>query len=509
MIMTTRALLLVLLICSIVQAQERTGSTTAPSDFLLTVYSTADPGTFDPQELAQLQIDNSYYRTQYRKLGYGVVREIRRIDLLAGENTVRFADVAVGIDPTTVSFTSLTAPDSTHVLEQNYEYDMVRIDALLAKFINKQITITRNNRTFKATLLSWDYNSIIYREGDDLDAPLQAAQRDFSTIQFPEALGLNTKPTLVWKIAASQAGKHDAQVSYQTDGLTWRADYNVILNQNDSAADVAAWVTLVNQSGAAYPNAKLKLVAGDVHRVQPRETIDRSPNAMRLSQPVFQESALFEYHLYTLDRITSVLQNTSKQIELFPTRTGVGVTKTYVYYGLPENIEGMIPNSVSYDRNFGISSNKKVDIYLLIQNREANGMGFPLPAGRMRVYKQDAADKSFEFVGEDVIQHTPKDEQVTVSLGSAFDIIGERRQSAYNFNLDERWITESFEIKLRNHKSEPVKVIVKENLLRWRNWEITKSSDKFEKQDFRTIHIPVDVPANEEKIVSYSVKYTW
>jgi hypothetical protein len=498
---------------SLAPAQQQPAAPADASDFSLTVYSTADPATFDPQELARQQIMNPYDRWQNRLPGYGVVRELRKIDLQQGENTLRFTDVASGIDPTTVSFESKTAPDTTAVLEQNYEYDLVNFEALLGKFINKQITITRNNRTFKATLLSSDSSSIIYREGDDPNGPVQVMGRDPNAIQLPDTRGLNTKPTLVWKVTAQRAGTHEAQVTYQTDGLTWRADYNVVVNQNDSAADIGAWVTLLNQSGASYPNAKLKLVAGDVQRIKPQEQVyARAYKSLELSDSRtagFQEKSFFEYHLYTLGRPTTVAQNSTKQIELFPQRNDVPVTKTYVYYGLPEQFRLFVPSQPNPDRNLGLEMNKKVDIYLLMQNSEKNGMGIPLPAGRIRVYKQDDADKSLEFVGEDVIQHTPKDEQVMIRLGSAFDVVGERKQTDFNVNVDEHWITESFEIKLRNHKKEPVKVIVKENLLRWTNWEITKSSDKYEKQDYRTIHIPVDVPADGEKTVTYSVKYTW
>ena len=161
------------------------------------------------------------------------------------------------------------------------------------------------------------------------------------------------------------------------------------------------------------------------------------------------------------------------------------------------------------DRNLGTQSNKKVDIYLQIKNTEKNGLGIPLPAGRLRVYKQDEADKTNEFIGEDVIQHTPKDEEVLVKLGTAFDIVGERKQTDFTANYEQRVITESFEIKVRNHKKEPVKVLVRENLFRWTNWEITKKSSEFEKVDYRTIHFPIEVPAGGEQVVTYTVKYTW
>lgn len=505
-----KASLVGLFLCSTLLAQ----APNAQSDFSLTVYSTADPARFDPQELARQQIQNPYNRYQFQLPGYGVVREIRKIDLISGENVVRFTDVASGIDPTTVAFESKTAPNNTSVLEQNYEYDLVSFEALLQKFINKQITITRNNRTFDATLLSADPSSIIYREGNKPDGPVQMMSRDPNAIQLPDVRGLNTKPTLVWKINTQRAGTHDAQVTYQTNGITWRADYNVVVNAKDAAADIGAWVTLLNQSGASYPNAKLKLVAGDVQRVQPQQAgfggmVLRDARKSSLAEEGFVEKSFFEYHLYTLGRTTSLGDNSTKQIELFAPKTDVPVTKTYVYYGLPEQFRFFNTGSPMMDRNLGTEMNKKVDIYLQMKNSEANGMGIPLPAGRIRVYKQDEADNSLEFIGEDVVQHTPKDEQVMIKLGSAFDVVGERRQTNFSVNSDEHWITESFEIKLRNHKAEPINVIVKENLFRWANWEITAHTNDFSKEDSRTIHIPIDVAANGEKTMTYTVRYTW
>ena len=226
-------------------------------------------------------------------------------------------------------------------------------------------------------------------------------------------------------------------------------------------------------------------------------------------EPAFQEKTFFEYHLYTLSRPTSVANNSTKQIELFPTKQGVAVEKVYVYYGLPREMRVWTPQRPDEDARLGTVSNKTVDIYLRVKNSEKNGMGIPLPAGRVRVYKKDEADAASEFVGEDLIQHTPKDEEVLLRVGSAFDTVGERNQTDFSVDQNAHTITESVQITLRNHKKEPVKVIVKENLYRWVNWEITKSSDKFEKQDSRTIHIPVDVQPDGEKKVGYTVKYTW
>ena len=494
------------------------------SDFALTIYSNADPATFDPKQFSRQRALNPYNPDQFRIPGYGVVRETRRVELAEGTNTVRFTDVAAGIDPTTVAFKSLTAPDSTAVLEQDYEYDLVGADKLLQKYLGKPITIRRKPaseqsapESLEATLLSADPGMLVVQDRKGGAAlRLIPRQQDLAEIKLPELPeGLITKPTLVWRVAAVKAGTHDAQVSYQTDGLTWRADYNLVVGKGDTRTDVGAWVSILNESGASYPDARLKLVAGDVQRIQPPQAAyayGMAGMAMARSEvgkQGFQEKSFFEYHLYTLGRKTSLANNSTKQIELFPTREGVPITKTFVYYGLPAEMRHYISPQPNQDRNLGVQSNKKVDIYLVLRNSERNGLGIPLPAGRVRVYKRDEADAALEFVGEDTIEHTPKDEEVMVKLGSAFDVVGERRQTEFNADYGAHWITEGFEITLRNHKKEPVRVIVKENLFRWVNWEITRSSDRYEKQDYRTIHIPVDVKADGERKVTYTVRYTW
>lgn len=489
----------------------------APGEFSLTIYSTADPATFDPKDLERRR---RYYGDEQNLPGYGVVRQTRRIDLQQGINTVRVTDVASGIDPTTVSFKSLTAPDAAAVLEQNYEYDVVSAEKLIEKYLGLRVVLTRKpaggaerDEVIHGTLLSSDESNLVVQTGN---GEVQILSRDdLSSIRLGrQKTGLITKPTLIWQVEADQPGQHDAQVTYQTDGITWRADYNVVVNKSDTAAEIGAWVSILNESGASYPDAKLKLVAGDVQRINPDEQVSGQSlfggggsEADRAAG--FQEKSFFEYHLYTLRRPTSLANNSTKQIELFPIRTDVPVTKTFVYYGLMPRWRWWIGDEPNQYRRLGTESNKQVDVYIQIRNDEKSGLGIPLPAGRLRVYKEDEADGANEFIGEDVIPHTPKDEEVLVKLGSAFDIVGERKQM--DFTIDERGhvMTESFEITLRNHKTEPVTVIVKENLFRWTNWEITASSDKWEKQDYRTIHIPVQVPVDGEKKVTYTVKYTW
>jgi hypothetical protein len=500
-------------------ADTSTDTTTAAPGFSLTIYSTADPATFDPQQYGRQLADNPFYLVQNPLPGYGIVRENRPITLDKGNNTVRFTDVATGIDPTTVSFRSLTAPDTATVLEQNYEYDLVSADKLLGKYLDQEIQITRRGDGAQAEaiggkLLSFDAGNLVLQ---DAGGKVQIISRSpaIESIELAKLdAGLITKPTLVWKIQSDQAGQQLAQVTYQTDSLTWRSDYNITVNEKDDAADVGAWVTILNQSGAAYPDAKLKLVAGDVQRIKPPQPIynrfDMAKAADEVGAPAgFAEKSFFEYHLYTLGRTTSLANNSTKQIELFPSKLDVPVQKTYVYYGVPEQMRYWMTPSPSVDQNLGTDSNKKVDVYLLMRNSEKNGLGIPLPAGRIRVYKRDEADGSKEFIGEDVIQHTPKDEDVMIKLGSAFDVVGERKQTDFTVNENGHVMSESFEIKIRNHKKEPVHVIIKENLYRWTNWQILASSDPWEKQDYRTIHIPVDVPVDGEKKVTYTVEYTW
>ena len=312
------------------------------------------------------------------------------------------------------------------------------------------------------------------------------------------------------------AGTHKARFAYQTGGMTWWADYNLTYSEPKAGAcrlDVGAWVTLVNQSGVSFSDARLKLIAGDVHRAQPRapaaSDLAMATRAMVAQKAEgFVEKAFFEYHLYTLGRPASLAQNSMKQIELFPTATGVGCEKTLVYYGQA----GAYPyyGAPMLDRNYGVQSNRKVDVYLRFRNSAPNALGVPLPAGRIRVAKQDSADASLEFIGEDLIDHTARDETVQVKLGSAFDVVGERRQVDFRIDTSAKWIEEDIEVKVRNQKpTEPVAVVVKENLYRWSGWSILRKSHDFSKEDARTIHFPLRIAPKGEAVVRYTVRYTW
>lgn len=476
----------------------------------LTIYSTAQPGAIAPE----------VYRNGGRGQavpGYAVVRQQRDINFNRGRNTVRFSDVAALIDPTTVMFESLTDPAGTSVVEQNFQFDLVNHEKLLQKYIDQTVKVDqlRGNsvESFSGTLLSTSGGMILRR--DDGSVQLLPSNTGVTLPSLPG--GLITRPTLVWDINTQRAGAHRTRVSYQTTGITWWTDYNLTYyegsNANACKLDVGAWVSIINQSGAGYPEAKLKLIAGDVQRARPAARVyapQAAGKAMAREQKDsgFAEKELFEYHLYTLGRPTTLPDNSTKQIELFAAAHNVPCEKTLVYYGVTPGYYGYSASPIT-DRNYGVQSNKKVDVYLGFRNSQDHNMGMPLPSGRIRVSKMDSADKTLEFIGEDVIDHTPKNEKVLIKLGSAFDIVGERRQVDFKVDTSRKTISEDIEIKLRNQKKEAVTVIAKENLYRWVNWQITSKTHDYEKQDARTIQFPLRIAAGGEVTLRYSVQYTW
>jgi len=483
----------------------------------VTIYSSADPAGFDPQHFIAQQRQGYNPMFAWQVPGFGVVKEVRKVRLDAGTNELRFTDVAQFIDPTTVSFTDLADQDATAVLEQNFEFDLVNTQKLYEKYIDREVglEVTQKDKTIVVTgkVLAVSGGMFILQTPDGLEFVSQSSSR----VKLPPLPldGLVTKPTLVWKLHAAKGGERPIRTTYQTNGITWRSDYNLILNETDTKADLGAWVTLMNLSGAAYNNAGLKLIAGDVQRIQPQPEMRYSGRAGRLmakAEPLdlgFEEKSFFEYHLYTLPRKTDILANATQQITLFPTARDVRIEKVLVYYGLPQAARWRFVASPAQDRNLGNQSNPKVDVYVRFKNDKKSNLGMPLPKGKVRTYKRDEADGTLEFIGEDLIDHTAKNEKVLIKLGQAFDVVGERTQTDFDIDTRAHVMTDSYRIQIRNHKDEPVKVIIKENLFRWTTWEITKSSDEYEKVDARTIHFTINVPANGKKTVTYTVRYTW
>lgn len=488
--------------------------TSEPSSVSVTIYSSADPRGFDPQVfIAQQRMGGDSMGIGYggQIPGFGVIRETRDVTLQKGINSLSFTDVAAFIDPTTVGFSDLTHP-ATSVMEQNFEFDLVSPSKLYEKYIGRQVRLIPQQKPETAiagTLLSSTQGQFVVQTREGVVVVPATDTRIELLGELPG--GLRTKPTLVWRVNADADGAHTIRTTYQTSGMTWRADYNLVLNATDTAAGLTPWVTLMNVSGAAFENAQLRLVAGDVQRVQAPEMMARALRAPAAAadgagEKGFEEERLFEYHLYTLPRPITISLNASQQVALFPPIAEVKVTKELVFNGAPQ-FWGYEGDRLT-DENIDGAGNKKVGVFVSLKNDEASGLGMPLPKGRVRVYKA-AADGATEFVGEDVIDHTPKNEAIRLKLGDAFDVTGERVRTNFRVNNRGKELTESFRIVLKNAKNEPQKVEVREYLYRWSNWEITEKSQEFRKTSARAISFDVEVPAEGSKTVEFTVRYSW
>jgi len=472
-------------------------------DVSLTVYSSAAPGSLTIQALEQGALPQ----------GYALIRDARRLSFPEGQGEVRFSDVAASIDPTTVSFVSLTDPKGTRVLEQNFQFDLVSPGKLLARYVDQEISVLmqrgdRSEQVDGRLLASGDGLTLIGSDGR------VRYLKDYSEVSFAELPGgLITRPTLVWLVQGKRAGMHEAQVSYQSSGFAWWTDYNVVLSSDPKRCtmDLSAWVTLVNRSGGSYPNAQLKLVAGEPNRapaaIESKVMMRAMAADMAQAQPEgFSEAALFEYHMYTLGRRTDIPNQSTKQLELFPAVVqvpcsrplvfSIGPGSTYFYGG---------PN---LDRGLGSTAEGSAIAFLEFENRKEGGLGMPLPAGRVRV-SQAGPDGALEFIGEDSIKHTPRNEKLRLRLGEAFDIKGERKQVDFQLNEAGKALSETFEITVRNRKQTAADIVVREWLYRWSGWSIEQNSHPFVKQDASTVDFPLSIPADGEAVVRYTVRYRW
>ncbi|MDI9395120.1 MAG: DUF4139 domain-containing protein [Euryarchaeota archaeon] len=409
-----------------------------------------------------------------------LVKERRELDLKAGVNNIEYSDVAALIDPTSVMFED-TKNKNTAVLEQNYEYDLVSSDKLLDKFLGKEITASeKEGNTYTGTLLSHD-GGVVLKLSDGKVVSLA----EVTKFEFPDSAGLLTKPTLVWQVYSPVTGSRNVLTSYLTGGMKWNANYIVKTNTDDTKADIQGWVSIDNKAGASYNDAKLKLVAGEVHRITPPEPPRYEGGVLEETADIkgeggFVEEALFEYHLYTLERPATLKNNQVKQLSLL-SADSVPVEKELV---------------------FDASKSNKVQVALNLNNSKEKGLGMPLPAGVLRVYKADS-EGQLQFLGEDSIDHTPKDEEIKVVIGNAFDLTGTRAQTDYKRVNNNVW-RESYDIELKNHKSETQKIKVVEHF--YGDWKIITSSDTYEKKDAYTAEWEVSVAANGSKKVSFTVE---
>ena len=458
-----------------------------------------------------------------------LIREERPIRLDKGLSRVIIPEIPATIDGTSLHFSSKTDPTAVRVLEQNYQYDLVHQGKLLEKYLGKEIEFIRLNEETKkeysvfGKLLATGYQAQphpgtsmpSYSPGSGMVAEINGKielnpSGRVALPSLPE--GLILKPQLEWLVANSHEGEHKTEISYLAGQLSWICNYVALLNKDDSKLDLTGWVTLTNNCGTTFKNAGLKLVAGDVNLV--RERFNRVSPIMKsgLSEvdggPQFKQTELFEYKLYTLQRHTDLSDNETKQIELTSGKN-VDSKKIFVYDGIADQWQSWYGNS-SYrnQESFGQQSNQKVAVYVTFKNEEKAGLGIPLPKGKVRVYKRDDDGKE-QFIGEDEIDHTPKDEEIKLYLGNAFDIVGERAQSDFKSLASGHIVEETIQIKLRNHKKEPVEVQVYEHPWRWNDWEITKTNAEWKKVDQSTIKFPVKIEKDEEKIVKYTIRYSW
>jgi hypothetical protein len=475
------------------------------SDDSITIYSRLQPGAVPP---------DLYRPVQGRQFGgqvpgYAIVRHDRRYALDRGLQTLRVTDVAALIDPTTVTFTSLDRPE-TRVLEQSFQFDLVSQAKLIQKYLGQRIQVELprgdNVDLLEGTLLSATDGLTLQLD----DGSVQAV-RSYSNIRFAQLPGgLITRPTLEWLLESPARGEQNTRIAYETQGMTWWADYNIVYDESkDCSMDLSAWVSIINQSGASYGNARLKLIAGDVHRAEQRPQRRDVVYKMAMAEEAdagFAEKAFFEYHLYTLGRRTDLPDNSTRQLQLFPDARGIACAKELVF---APTLAMPYWGHQQLDQTYGQYTKGDVNVYLRFRNEEAQHLGIPMPAGRIRVMQRDVADDSLEFIGEDVIDHTPRNEDVLIEMGNAFDVVGERKQTDFRVDTRTRNLWESFEIKLRNHKDETVNVAVLENLYRAANWKIENASTKYEKENSNRIRFDVQIPSEGETVISYTAHYSW
>jgi hypothetical protein len=432
---------------------------------------------------------------------FALVRDIRLLNLNEGINEVRFIDIAASIEPTSVHFKSITAPDRCGILEQNFEYDLVSADKLLLKYIDRKIRITtQDDNIYTGYLASYDGIQIVLSEDMEKGPIYMVVRENIRNIEFPQLPeGLITKPTLVWSLLNNKKGRHEVELSYLTKNINWLADYVAAVSDDEKSISLNGWVTVDNRSGTSYENASLKLVAGDVHRVEERQVVRKAEYALKAAGTAvpeqFEERGLFEYHLYQLQRKTTLKNNQTKQISLLSTPK-VSINKVYTY-------EGALYRWYYYDNWRGQQSNKKVAVNIEFKNSEANGLGIPLPKGKIKVYKADI-DKTLQFIGENQIDHTPKDEKITLFLGNAFDIVGERKITDHK-KIANNLYRDSYEISLRNHKKEQVTIKVIEK--QWGDWTVLEKSHDYKKEDANTLVFEVKVPADGETKITYTSEY--
>ena len=475
---------------------------------------------------------------------FAVVKELLPLELKKGEQEVRVTDITAHLEPDSVIVRDVKEPGALTILEQNYEPDPLNQGLMLRKAEGQTLTF---ETTLPQTGEKVRTQGKILRSGyvphtgafQQYGNPYAMRQMAYANPQgggqpivevdgkimfgLPgtplfDSLGADAflKPTLLWKLAAAKGGAREVEFSYLTKGMRWEASYNVVAPDKGDAYDIVGWVTLENMSGKDFADAQVKLMAGDVNRAPEDQAgfgVISGSAAMRMSeamsQPAVTERSFDEYHLYDVVRRTTLRDREVKQVE-FLNAPRVKAERVYIYDGaqIGQRYRNWDAETIRRQREYGTQSNPKVWVMLEFDNKEANGLGIPLPRGKAKIYRRDTDGRN-EFTGEDWIDHTPKDETVRLFTGNAFDLVGERRQTEFQMDSNGNQAFESFEIKVRNHKPDPAQVRIVEHLYRWFTWTIESSSKDYRKVDARTIEYMVDVPPGGESVVTYTVHYRW
>jgi hypothetical protein len=450
-----------------------------------------------PKRLATGVEDQVALALTIYNVNLGLVKDQRQITLPADTFELRFMDVASQILPASVQVKSIAAPSGLRLLEQKYEYDLLNPQKLLEKYVGKEVKLfienqyTEREDTLTATLLSID-GGPIFKIDDEITFGHPGR------ILFPKVPeNLTSRPTLVWLLENTLTKPQRIEAAYLTNAINWRSDYVLTLNARDDRADLSGWVTIDNKSGASYKNATLKLVAGDVSRVKDdpelrARVLAKEGVVAKAAAPQFKEEEFFEYHIYTLLRPSTLKNNQTKQISLVAADQ-VPVKKELVHYGQRQYYSSRYSEAVS---------NLKISVILELQNKKENNLGVPLPKGVVRVYKQDA-EGSLQFVGEDSIEHTPKDEKIRIKMGNAFDVVGTRKQIDWK-KLAADTYEAAFEIAVRNHKSEDVVLKLVEPIPG--AWTMLSASHEYKKTDAQMAEFTLTAPKDKEVKLTYNVK---
>ncbi|HEY6768262.1 MAG TPA: DUF4139 domain-containing protein [Candidatus Sulfotelmatobacter sp.] len=469
---------------------------------------------------------------------FAVIRQQLPLDLKTGENQINVSDITMHLEPDSIILRDPSGKHALQVLEQNYRADPVS-EALLLSFyegktIEFEVSAPQGTQRIKGKVIRSGYvphnASAMNLYGQQYYQQQISAGSEQPIIEVNNQLRFSLpgppvfpaltddsilKPRLEWQLSSDKAGKFPAELSYITGGMTWQADYNIVAPEKGDLVDIVGWVTMDNQTGKTFENARIKLMAGDVNKIQGAVMAGPSSKAYAMTDaisvgPPVTEKAFDEYHLYTLQRTTTLRDRETKQVE-FIRAAAVTTKQVYIYDGLRLDLNrynGWGWENIRGDHSYGTESNPKIWVMREFRNSEANHLGMPLPKGRVRFYRRND-DGQVEFTGENVIDHTPKDETIRIYTGNAFDMTGERTRTNYVVEMNKNTASESFSIKVRNHKKEAIDVRVVEHLYRALNWEVVSNSADYKKTDSHTVEFPITIGPDEEKTITYTAHYTW